>query len=326
MYIESKLKGTGKTLFSVDLTEENLKQFVIKREVIEHQKRAWFSANCKIQYTADLFIVDTHFCNDKTLIDLFNIEGPFIKISYLSKGESFLIHPEKKEPIAKGCIQCCFAENCNNSIEMPSGEPTHYCGVLLSLTYFLNLLEDEPWINKFSFYEKVSRGEFVEWGSLKYPISYKLYHILSEITQSDWDAETGKFYINLRLKELFLGLYISEQQKEGKNLIEGNEDNFKKVQEAHAYLVCNFKNPPTIKVLSRMVLLNELQLKKDFKRLYGKTIRSFIIDLRMQKAKSLVGEFPVGEVAGILGYKSVPHFINSFKKYYGYTPKQGLNQ
>ncbi len=60
--------------------------------------------------------------------------------------------------------------------------------------------------------------------------------------------------------------------------------------------------------------------------MYGKTIRSFIIELRMEKAKSLLGNHTVSEMAGILGYKSVPHFINTFKKCYGYTPKQGLNQ
>ena len=95
-----------------------------------------------------------------------------------------------------------------------------------------------------------------------------------------------------------------------------------KLKKARAFLMANYKNPPTIKALSRIILLNEVELKKGFKEVYGKTIRAYIIELRMNSASQLIKDHSVNEAAGILGYKSVPHFIKSFKKYYGVTPKQ----
>ncbi|MBZ9629912.1 AraC family transcriptional regulator [Salegentibacter sp. LM13S] len=324
MYIESKLVEINELLFSLDLLEEK-DQNIIKEE-ISRFSQSWLKANSKIQFTKGLFVVDTTFKNERDLTDVFSIGGEYIQISYLGKGDSHLISAKEKKPIGMGSINCCYEHDTISTIEMPANSPTHYQAVFLSKEYYLQLLKDEAWIKNNIFYRNIIEGNYIKWGTCKFHIDYSLYHILNEITQGDWESDFKKYYLDLRLKELFLSLHLCQQEVcsgVGKGI---SVENLEKIRTAHAYLIENFKNPPTIKVLARKVLLNELQLKKDFKKMYGKTIRSFIIELRMEKAKSLLGKYTVNEMAGILGYKSVPHFINTFKKCYGYTPKQGLNQ
>lgn len=324
MYIQSKLKELEKSLFSLELSEE--KENRIKKLLIQKSTDHCFKAECKIQYARDFFTIDAHFQNKQKLTDVFTVKEAYIQISYLGKGNSTLISSEDKKAIGLGEIQCCYNCDTVSAIEMPADSITHYRAIFISKEYYLKLLQNEAWTENNAFYKKVDRGNLMPMGVCKIPINYKLYHILNQITQADSEVDFAKYFIDLRLRELFLCLHIAELElaKTSNNGV--SSDNIKKVEAAHAFLIENFKNPPTIKVLSRQVLLNELQLKKDFKLLYGKTIRNFIIDLRMEKAQTLLGKHTVGEMATILGYKSVPHFINTFKKHYGFTPKQVLRQ
>lgn len=324
MYIESKLVEVNETLFSKDLSEEIDRN--IKIEEINIQSYSWLKAKSKIQFSKGLFIVETFFENEKNLTDIFSVGGEYIQISYLGKGDSHLVYLKEKKPIEMGRINCCYNRDTETTIEMPANKPTHYQAVYLSKEYYLELLKNEAWLADNSFGKHIIQGDFQKLGVCKFPIDYSLYHILNEITKNDWNTHFKKYFLDLKLKELFLSLHFCQQELCNGKMNGISEKNLEKIRTAHAYLIENFKNPPTIKVLARKVLLNELQLKKDFKKMYGKTIRSFIIELRMEKAKSLLGKHTVSEMAGILGYKSVPHFINTFKKCYGYTPKQGLNQ
>mgnify|MGYP001762733309 FL=1 len=98
-----------------------------------------------------------------------------------------------------------------------------------------------------------------------------------------------------------------------------------KLESAKAYLVTHCTNPPTIKQLSRIVSLNEFKLKTGFKDKFGSTIHDYITKIRMQRAKKMIiDNQPVNDVSSQLGYKSVSHFITSFKKFYGVTPKQSM--
>lgn len=86
-------------------------------------------------------------------------------------------------------------------------------------------------------------------------------------------------------------------------------------------------NPPTSAELAKIFLMNEKKLKQNFKSIYGTTIYAFVVQIRMEKAKKLLLEnYNVNELAILLGYNSVSHFIKVFKNYYGYTPKEALNR
>lgn len=56
----------------------------------------------------------------------------------------------------------------------------------------------------------------------------------------------------------------------------------------------------------------------------GQTIERFLISQRIERAKALLqeGELPIADIAFQLGYSSVPHFTNQFRKEVGKTPAQ----
>lgn len=56
----------------------------------------------------------------------------------------------------------------------------------------------------------------------------------------------------------------------------------------------------------------------------GQTIERFLISQRIERAKALLqeGEWTIADIAFQLGYSSVPHFTNQFRKEVGKTPAQ----
>ena len=73
-----------------------------------------------------------------------------------------------------------------------------------------------------------------------------------------------------------------------------------------------------------MVLLNELKLKKGYKKLFHTTIYHHIRQERLMNAKVLLAEdkWNVGEVARKVGYTNKSHFATKFKEKFGMFPKQ----
>ena len=83
-------------------------------------------------------------------------------------------------------------------------------------------------------------------------------------------------------------------------------------------------NPPWLQELAKQVGLNIKKLKSGFKEYYGSPVFTFLLNYKMELAKTLLIEqqFNVNEIASKLGYSTSSHFIAAFKKKYGITPKQ----
>lgn len=80
----------------------------------------------------------------------------------------------------------------------------------------------------------------------------------------------------------------------------------------------------SLKDLTYAFGLNEFKLKKGFRHFFNTTVFGHILDLRMQKAKSLLGEqqMNVSEIARFIGYANTGSFSSEFKKRFGYSPSQ----
>ena len=81
---------------------------------------------------------------------------------------------------------------------------------------------------------------------------------------------------------------------------------------------------PTLAELSEEVGLNIKKLKQGFKHVYGTTAFNFILEHKMEVARNLLmsGNYNINEVGDKLGYSTTSHFISSFKKKFGITPKK----
>ena len=63
-------------------------------------------------------------------------------------------------------------------------------------------------------------------------------------------------------------------------------------------------------------------LLRQFKLIYGKSIQEYCIEAKMNAAKTLLlkNHISIKELAGLLGYRRVSSFIETFTKHYGYSP------
>ena len=88
----------------------------------------------------------------------------------------------------------------------------------------------------------------------------------------------------------------------------------------------NISEPPSLHELSEEIGLSLNKLKEGFKQLYGDTVFGYLLDHKMEEARSMLASnnYNVNEVGLKIGYSTSSHFIAAFKKKYGTTPKKYL--
>jgi AraC-like DNA-binding protein len=94
------------------------------------------------------------------------------------------------------------------------------------------------------------------------------------------------------------------------------------IRHAQEYMMNHLEAPPGLSELSRIIGINEYKLKRGFKEVYGNTVFGYLSETRLEIAKNdlMKGNRTAGEIAAELGYSSVQHFSNAFKKKFGVSP------
>lgn len=81
-------------------------------------------------------------------------------------------------------------------------------------------------------------------------------------------------------------------------------------------------DPISINLLAYDLNMSEANFSNSFKKVMGITAKEYITNLKLMKAKEMLKNQNVTEVAYDLGYDNISHFIALFKIRYGITPKQ----
>jgi len=91
---------------------------------------------------------------------------------------------------------------------------------------------------------------------------------------------------------------------------------------AREILIRRMDRPPGLSELAKAAGINEYKLKKGFKETFGNTVFGYLAETRLELAKNdlLEKKKSVSEIAFELGYSSVQHFSNAFKKKFGISP------
>lgn len=91
-----------------------------------------------------------------------------------------------------------------------------------------------------------------------------------------------------------------------------------------AYLHCNFKRQVTIQQLADYVGMNGTSLCALFKSTTQKTIMQYLLEYRISMVKEGLkrDDTPVSQVCYECGFRDIPYFNRTFKKYTGMTPKE----
>ena len=94
------------------------------------------------------------------------------------------------------------------------------------------------------------------------------------------------------------------------------------VNKAVSYIQKNFQTTVSLQEVADAMSLNAAYLSRIFKKYTGKTIVTYINDLKMEKARALIEEnqLSLKEIALEVGIQNYNYFYQMVKKHYGKSP------
>ncbi|HOJ11393.1 MAG TPA: AraC family transcriptional regulator [Clostridiales bacterium] len=180
----------------------------------------------------------------------------------------------------------------------------------VSLEDFLNFVRDRE------------TGAFI---TLKVSAKNDIIMLLDRILKEKQSDEPGTEFLNyLLVLELFV-LISRALKMEWENSIKGKSTKLKEViQAAVSFINTNYERDISLRDISKYVFLSPSYFAKAFKEETGKSPISYLIQVRLNRAKELLAatEQKVGEIALAVGFSNQQRFNEIFKKYTGMTPLQ----
>jgi AraC-like DNA-binding protein len=94
------------------------------------------------------------------------------------------------------------------------------------------------------------------------------------------------------------------------------------------FLYSNLSNPITRQDVSRYCGFSEVHAARIFKEFTGKTIVERLTELRLQSAEKLLltSDMPIAEISTAVGFNSLSHFTQLFRKVVGKSPSDFRNK
>ena len=151
--------------------------------------------------------------------------------------------------------------------------------------------------------------------------------VLSQILEAKIHESIKPLYFKGKVYEL-LSLFFNKNEdtdvEQCPFLVD--EENVRKIRKAKEIILNQMTDPPTLQGLASEIGLNIKKLKEGFKQIYGDTVFGYLLDFKMNEAKSMLDtkQYNINEISIKLGYSTSSHFISAFKKKFGTTPKKYL--
>ncbi|MFM9279476.1 AraC family transcriptional regulator [Paenibacillus jiagnxiensis] len=151
-------------------------------------------------------------------------------------------------------------------------------------------------------------------------------HIIETLRDLKKIFEMGKYWgweyeVSLKTAQLWF-IMISNVSLSA----EESSKSFKKQQERMqlmvSYIHQNYTDPITLQTIAAAAHLSASECNRSFKRTINMTAYDYLIHYRIKRSCELLmtTDYTITEVARMVGFNHVNHFIQSFKKHYGITP------
>nr|WP_299382413.1 AraC family transcriptional regulator [Allomuricauda sp.] len=151
--------------------------------------------------------------------------------------------------------------------------------------------------------------------------------VLSQMMNYNLHPSIKELYVKAKVYEL-MSLYFNKTKDADLEQCPflADEENVRRIKLAKEIIISRMSEPPTLAELSKEIGLSLKKLKEGFKQIYGDSVYGFLFDYKMEYARKMLeaGGHNVNEVGLKVGYSTASHFIASFKKKYGTTPKKYL--
>ena len=283
---------------------ENFDKSIIENEMILLKYQSLTEDSIFLKEEGPTGYIQFHFVNDGISKFSFNKNSYQLEIkkgNYLT-----LYNPERELPIDIEIIN-------KGSV----------ISIVISISRFHNLLSSESSNIKFLDNENINKKHYKE-----DKMTIGMQTVLNQIFNYNKKSTTKKLFLKSKLYELISQIFDSNNEVSIEQCpVFINSEYFKKIRLAKEILISNFSSPPTLEKLSDEVGLSLKKLKIGFKEVYGKPAYQYLIDHKMEIAKNMItnGKLNINEISDELGYNNASHFISSFKKKFGITPKSFLN-
>ncbi|MCX2495518.1 AraC family transcriptional regulator [Pedobacter sp. PF22-3] len=166
-------------------------------------------------------------------------------------------------------------------------------------------------------------GRYMQLGDQNLPISWPMQQCIRDILDCDFPEGLKHLFIESKCIELLVlqaeAFERSINQKQPVALTSTYDREC--IYQARDYLIQNIHQPPSVAELAKLCGINEFKLKQGFKGLFDNSIFGYLSDYRLNHAKELLLDgISIKSVAFMLGYSSVQHFSNAFRKKFAVTP------
>ena len=249
------------------------------------------------------------------------LTSDYIQFHFGLKGESKVHFHNKSYTIDLKQEQSLLLYNPNQDLpldlEIPNGASVISLFVKIELfhSFFSEVADHIPFLN-----EEHSNKKYYDQSS----ISPETILVLNQINKLKFQDHLQQLYLKGKAYEL-ISVYFNQSAEDPKSCPFLMDDVYLgKIKQVKDIVVERITSPPTLNELSEEVGLNLKKLKQGFKQVYGSSVFNFLFDYKMEYSRKLLdsGKYNINEVGEKVGYSTASHFIASFKKKYGITPKK----
>ena len=247
----------------------------------------------------------------------------YVEMNYCLSGETVCEMNRHRYNILEPKSHMYYSHDTKTQLDIKANVRNHMVEIRMlprTLLSYFDYDEDKERIRKMLVNQK---GQMTS-----YSLSPLIKNCVFDILQCAYRGAMKKMYYEAKTMELITLFFQEEVLCNEYSHRSLDSVDIKKLQKARAIILNCLDDPFSIKQLAKEVGLNEFQLKKEFKQLYGTTIFGLIRSERMEKAAWLmkVEGYNVSETASILGYSNFSNFTVAFRKHFGYNPSDYLKQ
>ena len=205
------------------------------------------------------------------------------------------------------------------------GAPRRTLEIIFTLGLIKKLVGDKYGETLEKIEDMVRKGKpFVFWKKPR-PISSELGQVLEEIINCPFAGQLKKTYLQSKITTLLVDILIDfNGNLKAEPKIPVSKTDIAGIRRVELHIKSNLKKALPIAELSTIAGFNGTKLKRDFKRIHGKTIYKYITLLRMKKASLLISNkgYTIAQAAYEVGYANPQHFTSAFKRTMGYLPSE----
>lgn len=215
-----------------------------------------------------------------------------------------------------------YAPAFDGTAEFDTSQGYRFFELHFTKTRFLELANDTGGLLQ-PFADKVAAGQFAELAPENLPISMAMHTCIHDIMHCSYQGGLKLLFLQSKCIELLVlqaQAFAQAQNKAPTSALRSAYD-IERVHFAKDYLLAHVAAPPSFPELARIAGINEFKLKNGFREIFNTSVIGYLNDHKLSTARQmLLAGNAIKEVAETLGYSSVQHFGNAFRKKFGTPP------